>query len=160
VVLDHLLLDHLLLDHVVLDEVVHTLMSQLSRIAREYLVGSYLLGLAALVWLLQSSSPLLASPRLWALAAGLLALAAVAQILVVLRAGSSYSDHLTPVPLFAAFLLLPPSLLAIVVILSFLPEWRWYRRQWYLQSFTIAAWAVALALGRGTLFLLTGHTQM
>jgi diguanylate cyclase (GGDEF)-like protein len=135
-------------------------MSQLSRIARGYLVGSYLLGLAALVWLLQSSSPLLASPRLWALAAGLLALAAVAQILVVLRAGSSYSDHLTPVPLFAAFLLLPPSLLAIVVILSFLPEWRWYRRQWYLQSFTIAAWAVALALGRGTLFLLTGHTQM
>ncbi|MBI2940117.1 MAG: hypothetical protein HYY04_06715, partial [Chloroflexi bacterium] len=134
-------------------------MRNLPRVAQLYLVVCYLLGLSAFGWLLLSyqGRP---SPEDWLLGTALAVLAALAQIFVVARAGTSYSDHLTPAPLFAAFLLLPRPLLALAVCLAFLPEWLWYRRKWFIQTFNIATWLIALALGRWTLFLLGDHFRL
>jgi diguanylate cyclase (GGDEF)-like protein len=95
----------------------------------------------------------------WEIGVVLIALASIAQVFVVLRLGSNYSDHLTPAPFFAAMLLLPSPLVAILVCASFLPEWLWYRRAWPNQLFNIAAWLIALSAGRFTLYQLAGHAR-
>lgn len=124
-----------------------------------YLGLCYALGLASLVWYTRSFLDAVGSARDWELGIALVALASIAQVFVILRLGSDYSDHLTPAPFFAALLLLPSPLIAVLVCLSFLPEWLWYRRAWSRQLFHIAAWLVALATGQVTLVLLTGHSR-
>ncbi|MBI3979864.1 MAG: diguanylate cyclase [Chloroflexi bacterium] len=127
---------------------------------RVYLIACYLLGLGALgAFVLGFFQPIPPAGE-WLLGAGLLVLAAAAQIFVVERSGGHHSDHLTPAPLFAAFLLLPNPLLAMVVVLTFLPEWILYRRKWFIQLFNIASWLVATLVGRSTLFLLSGHGRL
>ncbi|MDQ3700009.1 MAG: GGDEF domain-containing protein, partial [Chloroflexota bacterium] len=134
-------------------------MRELPPAARVYLVLSYLLGLGALGWLLLGG----ADPvRLgdWLLGVPLVALAAVVQVFVVKRARGDHSDHLTPAPLFAAFLLLPHPLLALVVVFAFVPEWIYYRRKWFIQCLNIASWLIALAGAKVALFAVGGRFRL
>ncbi|MGH2350608.1 MAG: GGDEF domain-containing protein, partial [Chloroflexota bacterium] len=127
--------------------------------ARVYLCLSYVLGAGALAWHLATARHL-PSAGDWLLGGALALLAAAAQIFVVKRARGNHSDHLTPAPLFAAFLLLPQPVLGLAICVAFLPEWVYYRRKWFIQSFNIASWLIASALGKGMLLLLTGHFRM
>jgi diguanylate cyclase (GGDEF)-like protein/putative nucleotidyltransferase with HDIG domain len=113
--------------------------------ARGYLIGCYLLGLVACAGLLWAGDGL-PSPDQWLLAACLAAAAGAAQLFIVSRPDSHYSDHVTPAPVFAAILLLPPPLVALVVCVAFLPEWIRYRRKWFVQTFNIASWLVAASV--------------
>ncbi len=117
-------------------------MSELTFSARIYLIGCYLFGLIAVIGLVTSGDGMPSRDQ-WLLAAFLAILAALAQLLVVSRPGSHYSDHVTPAPVFAAILLVPAPLIALVVCLAFIPEWIRYRRRWFVQSFNIASWMVA-----------------
>src|SRR5919202_4643224 len=125
-------------------------MRQFSLPARIYLIGCYVLGELALIWLVfYSLGP---SPRLldWELGAGLAVVAACCQVLVVRRTSTrgDRADQLTPAPLSAALLLLPGSVLALVLLLTFLPEWYLHRRKWFGQWFNIASYMIAAALAR------------
>ncbi|HET7037446.1 MAG TPA: hypothetical protein VFI42_17305, partial [Thermomicrobiaceae bacterium] len=106
-------------------------MREMPRAARIYLVGCYLLGLAALVRL-TSLAPWQADKQTWLLTAALAALAATAQVFTVARAQGHHSDHLTPAPIFAAVLLLPAPFLALIVCFTFIPEWIVHRRRWFI----------------------------
>jgi len=112
------------------------------------------------------------------------ALAAAAQLFKV-DAPNRHSYHTTPAFLFAAVLLLEPSLLVSLTILILLPEWLRYRYPWYIQTFNIGtylvngvaasavfhavagqsglsvAWDVALASGLAAVaFTLTNHVMV
>lgn len=121
-------------------------MGDLAPVARLYLSAIYAAGLAALAYLLRGPVGAIGLTT-WIAVVLLCTLGATTQIFVVDRHGSNHSDHLTPAALFAAFLLLPRPLLVGMIILTFLPEWIWYRRKWYIQTFNIATWIVAVALG-------------
>ena len=77
------------------------------------------------------------------------AFSAAAQLFRV-DAPSQHSYHTTPAFLFAAVLLLDPSLLVPLGLIILVPEWIRYRYPWYIQTFNIstyllnmlAAWAV------------------
>jgi diguanylate cyclase (GGDEF)-like protein len=47
-------------------------------------------------------------------------------------------SHLSLAPVFAAIVLLPPSLAALALALAFLPEWLRVRQPWYIAAFNIA----------------------
>jgi diguanylate cyclase (GGDEF)-like protein len=128
--------------------------------ARAFLVLCYALAMAAGAWLARGFPANLGTVDDWVRGLVLAILAASAQVFVVQRARTHYSDHLTPAPLFAAFLLLPAPLLAAVACVAFIPEWAWYGRKWFVQVFNIASWVIALAAGRFALIALTGHDQL
>lgn len=134
-------------------------MRELPPVARVYLVLSYLLGLGALGCLLFGGADPVRLGDLF-LGVPLAALAAGARVFVVKRARGDHSDHLTPAPLFAAFLLLPHPLLALAVVFAFVPEWVYYRRQWFIQCFNIASWLIALAGAKVALFALGGRFRL
>ncbi len=112
------------------------------------------------------------------------ALAAAAQLFKV-DAPNRHSYHTTPAFLFAAVLLLEPSLLVALALLILLPEWLRYRYPWYIQTFNIGTylvnavaaavvfhaiagqsglsvvWDVALAMGLAAVaFTLTNHVMV
>lgn len=136
-------------------------MRQLPVHARIYLIVCYVLGALALGWLLFSFNGSLTLTD-WLMAAGLAIGASACQVLVVERrtTAGQRSDHLTLTPLFAAVLLLPRPLLALVVVLTFVPEWYLRRRSWFGQLFNVAVYLVAAALARLSLFALTGQYRL
>jgi diguanylate cyclase len=119
-------------------------------------------------------------------------LAAAAQLYVVEavrlsqnEAPSRYAYHMTPAFLFAAVLLLPPTLLMPLVLVILTLEWLKYRYPWYIQTFNIATyllnalaawalfhainnlggmeptWRIATAAGSAVVaFLLTNHVMV
>src|SRR5579883_2864485 len=95
-------------------------MRELPRAARVYLAICYLLGLAALADLARFARWSGYDERTWALTAALATGAAIAQVFIVARTGGHHSDHLTQAPVFAAILLLPAPLLALVVCVAFI----------------------------------------
>src|SRR4051794_38441787 len=131
-------------------------MRQMPRYAQLYLLLSYVVGLLSFVWLVQDVRHVSVEDVL--LAVGLALLAGVAQAFPVARSKGNYSDHLTPAPVFAALLLLPSPLLALVVAFTFVPEWFKFRRPWFIQLFNIATWMVAAVAGRWTLEYLSGYS--
>ncbi|HEX6290171.1 MAG TPA: GGDEF domain-containing protein [Herpetosiphonaceae bacterium] len=129
--------------------------------ARLYLAGCYLSGFLALGWLMSGDHPTL-SAQDWLLSLGLTIVAATCQVFVVARASTTgqRSDHLTIAPLFAATLLLPRPLLALLLILTFVPEWYFHRRSWFSQLFNISEMLIAATLTRLSLFYLTGYERL
>lgn len=121
-------------------------MKELAPGARLYLIAIYAASFAALGYLAREPGGTVGVST-WLAVVLLAALGAITQVFVVMRRGGNHSDHLTPAPLFAAFLLLPGPLLALVIVLTFIPEWIWYRRKWYIQLFNIATWILAVTLG-------------
>jgi diguanylate cyclase (GGDEF)-like protein len=72
-----------------------------------------------------------------------LAFAATISQLFVVKTPSHQSYHMTAVFLVAAALLLPPGLVAAIVVLAHLPEWVRYRYRWYIQGFNICNYVCA-----------------
>jgi diguanylate cyclase (GGDEF)-like protein len=78
----------------------------------------------------------------WLLFAALAACASATQLAVVqMPAHQAY--YSTAVFFLAAAVLLPPSLVALIVLIAHLPEWARYRYPWYIQTFNIANYACA-----------------
>ena len=73
---------------------------------------------------------------------GLAAIAAVAQLFVVITPRNQ-SYHTTPVIAVAAALLLPPPALAFIAVVQHVPEWLKARYPWYIQSFNIVNYALS-----------------
>lgn len=136
-------------------------MRQLPAHALVYLIICYCAGLLALGWLVFSDRPQLRVEDV-ALGAGLAVAAAVCQVLVVERASTSgqRSDHLTLSPLFAALLLLPRPMLALVVVFTFIPEWYLRRRSWFGQIFNISVYLCAAVLARFCFMRVTGDDRL
>ena len=134
-------------------------MRQLPFRAQAYLAGCYLLGAAALAWLtLGAAGSLLLED--WLLGVGLALVSAACQVFVVKKSGNARSDHLTPAALFAALLLAPRPVLALVLLCTFLPEWVIWRRAWFIQVFNIASYLIACAAARLILFHMTGQDRL
>ena len=79
----------------------------------------------------------------WELALLLAAAAAFAQLFVVKTPQTNQSYHLTPGLIVAAAILLPPALIAFVVVCQHVPEWIKARYAWVIQTFNIANYTVA-----------------
>ena len=79
----------------------------------------------------------------WELALLLAAAAAFAQLFVVRTPQTNQSYHLTPGLIVAAAILLPPALIAFVVVCQHVPEWIKARYAWVIQTFNIANYTVA-----------------
>ena len=113
--------------------------------ARVYLIGCYALSLVACARMVWFGGGLPAQPE-WLLAAALALAAGAAQLMAVSRPGAHFSDHVTPAPVFAAIVLLPPLLVALVIGFAFIPEWIRFRRRWYVQTFNISSWLLAASM--------------
>ena len=74
------------------------------------------------------------------------AAAALAQLFVV-RTSRDQSYHTAIVFLVPAALILPPGLVALVALVQHIPEWLNVRYRWYIQTFNIANWTLALMGG-------------
>ncbi len=79
----------------------------------------------------------------WTTFAILVVIAATAQLFVV-RTPRNQSYHTTIVFLIPAAMLLPPELVALMGIVHQLPEWLKTRSAWYIQSFNICNWTLAM----------------
>ena len=71
------------------------------------------------------------------------AAAALAQLFVV-RTPRDQAYHTAIVFLIPAALILPPGLVALVALVQHIPEWLNVRYRWYVQTFNIANWTLAL----------------
>ncbi len=122
---------------------------------RLYLLLCYIFGAFATWWLVvEYTQPFPWTD--WLLAAGCIIVASACQVFVIKRAGTNYSDNLTPAPLFAAVLLAPHPLLAIIIVAAFIPEWFVYRRRWFIQTFNIASYLIGAIVAYLVYELLTG----
>ena len=88
-------------------------------------------------------SHLKASTPGWTTFAILAVLSATAQLFVV-SGPRHYAYFTTIVFLIPAAMLLPPGLVALVGIIHHLPEWLKTRVPWYIQSFNICNWTLAM----------------
>ena len=88
-------------------------------------------------------SHLNASTPGWTTFAILATLSATAQLFVV-SGPRHYAYFTTIVFLIPAVMLLPPGLVALVGIIHHLPEWLKTRAAWYIQSFNIFNWTLAM----------------
>ena len=136
-------------------------MSDLPLQARLYLIGCYVIAGLALGWCFLSFQGRVTLPDV-VLGAGLAALAAACQIFTVARKSTTgqRSDHLTLAPLFAAVVLAPRPILALIIVATFLPEWYIHRRSWFGQLFNISAYLIAAVAGRLTLYQITGEYRL
>jgi hypothetical protein len=72
----------------------------------------------------------------WLAFAALLPLVVAAHLLGADRA-KHQGSHLSLAPIFAAVLILPPSLAVVVVAFAFVPEWLRNRADWYILVFNV-----------------------
>ena len=86
-------------------------------------------------------------------------LAAAAQLFKV-DAPNRHSYHTTPAFLFAAVLLLEPSLLVSLTIVILLPEWLRYRYPWYIQTFNIGTYLVNAATASLVFHAIAGQSGL
>ena len=107
--------------------------------AQLYLCAVYA---AAISGYVVASSPSDPSPEGWLLAALLATGAALAQLTVVITPRNQ-AYHASPVFVLAAAILLPPELVAFVVVVQHVPEWLRERYPWYIQTFNIANYGLA-----------------
>lgn len=103
-------------------------------LARGYVLAMVGLGASILLWALTSLPTDRATLPIFAI---LVVSAATAQLFpVVTPRNQAY--QLTPAFVFGGIFLLPPSYVALLVVLAFLPEWIKARKSWYVQLFNIA----------------------
>jgi hypothetical protein len=91
----------------------------------------------------------------WATFAALGLSAAVAQLFVV-RTPRNQSYHATIAFLVPAAILLPPELVALVAVVQHIPEWLKNRSAWYIQTFNICNWTLAMLAAWGTFHAIGG----
>jgi diguanylate cyclase (GGDEF)-like protein len=109
----------------------------LPRVAWIYLAGVYAAGLVVAL----AGLPVTVTRADLHVLVVLSALAAVAQLFVVITPRNQ-SYHLTPGIVIAAAILLPPPLVVVVVVVQHVPEWIKERYPWFIQVFNIANYAI------------------
>ena len=114
-------------------------MEKLSRAARLYIVSALILALTLLLYSILHTSGWRLDVELFAF---LLFGAATAQYLTVVTPKHQHY-YLTPAFFFAAIVLLDPIAFTLVVILAHVPEWFKVKYPWYIQTFNMAAHALA-----------------
>lgn len=116
-------------------------MSSLSFQARAYLLATLVVGSLLGGWQLA----LLDLDR-WPLLAAGCVLAAIFQIFKREGATARSSHNFSWVVYGAAFALLGVPAAFVTILVAHLVEWAWHRYPWYIQSFNIASFAVAISL--------------
>lgn len=133
-------------------------MRQLSMLAQIYLMVVFVSGLAACLWLLTGVLPPVGVTT-WLLAVGFAIVAGACQAFSARRTATDQGDPLTLAPLFAALLLLPYPLFALVLIATVIPAWVLSQRRWFVKVFTLAAYMLVGAAGAGVLMFLPDAAQ-
>jgi two-component system cell cycle sensor histidine kinase/response regulator CckA len=87
-----------------------------------------------------------------------LASAASAAQLFTIRTGHSHGFHTAIVFVAAAALLLPPELIVLMAVIQHLPEWRKVRYPWFIQSFNIFNFVVAMLAARAAAHAIANGT--
>jgi diguanylate cyclase (GGDEF)-like protein/putative nucleotidyltransferase with HDIG domain len=83
-------------------------------------------------------------------------IAAIAQLFVVRNRRVNQSYHTTIVFLIPAAMLLPPPLIALMGVVQHIPEWLKTRSAWYIQTFNICNWTLAMFAAWGTFHAVDG----
>ena len=113
-------------------------MKNMSLPARAYILGVIALGI---VLTLAQRPSLPDTLDEWAVFGVLTLCASVAQLLPVVTP-KHQAYYITLVFVFAGLLMLQPGLLALLVVLAFVPEWIKIRYRWYIQLFNMASFLV------------------
>jgi diguanylate cyclase (GGDEF)-like protein/putative nucleotidyltransferase with HDIG domain len=113
------------------------------KLALKASVYFFLVAAAAAVAAAAPLSQLKTSTPGWTTFAILAAIAATAQLFVV-SAPRHYAYHTTIVFLIPAAMLLPPGLVVLIGVIHHIPEWLKTRVAWYIQSFNIFNWTLAM----------------
>jgi diguanylate cyclase (GGDEF)-like protein/putative nucleotidyltransferase with HDIG domain len=113
------------------------------KLALKASVYFFVVAAACAVACLAPLSQLKASTPGWTTFAILAAIAATAQLFVV-SAPRHYAYHTTIVFLIPAAMLLPPGLVVLIAVIHHIPEWLKTRVAWYIQSFNIFNWTLAM----------------
>ncbi len=125
----------------------------LSRHARAYILLVLAMGGGIAFW---GASSLPEAAGQWHIFIVLAVLAASAQLFPVVTP-KNQAYYVTLVFVFAGVLLLPPSMLTLLVILTFIPEWIKARYPWYIQLFNISNFLVDAVLARAVFLWLGGE---
>jgi diguanylate cyclase (GGDEF)-like protein len=116
-------------------------MGNLSLRAKLYILATILSGIAATVWLFSDWNWLSG----WVVI--LACLAAIGQIFKVEGKTQRTSYNLAWLIYGFAFFLLGPAAALLVILFAHLVEWAWYKYPWYIQSFNMGAYALAILVG-------------
>jgi diguanylate cyclase (GGDEF)-like protein/putative nucleotidyltransferase with HDIG domain len=133
-------------------------MKDLSIKAKGYILSSIFFGGALLVWNLFYMS--------WGEIWMLLALSVIASLTLILKVvGATGRSHynISFLVYGFTFLLLGPEEAIFVILISNLVEWAWHRYPWYIQSFNIASYVIAMhsaGLMYRHIMLLDGPTSL
>jgi diguanylate cyclase (GGDEF)-like protein len=84
-------------------------------------------------------------------------IAATAQLFVVRMPRLSQSYHTTIVFLLPTAMLLPPELVALVGLVTHIPEWLKTRSTWYIQVFNICNWTLAMLTAYASFHAILGR---
>ncbi len=127
-------------------------MRRLPIVARAYVWAILGLGAGVLAW---SLGTLPAGQGQWVTFAALTCAAAVAQMFPVVTP-KHQAYELTPVFVFAALLLLPPGGFALLIVLTFIPDWVRFRRPWHVQLLNVSNVLIDAFLARAFYVALAG----
>jgi hypothetical protein len=129
-------------------------MKNLSTTAKAYILGTILIGLGLLVW--QLPSVVWGETGLYLLAA----LGAAAQTLKVEGPNDKTNYNIAWFVYGFSFIALGPPAALFVVVVSHLVEWVWHKYPWYIQSFNIGSYAVAVFLAGQVYGLIRGGAEV
>lgn len=115
-------------------------MKKLSSTAKAYILGTILIGLGLIGWMVNELD--WSNPGLYLLSA----LGAVAQTLKVEGPDDKTNYSIAWFVYGFAFVLLGPGAAMFVVVVSHLVEWAWHKYPWYIQSFNIGAHVLPIFL--------------
>jgi len=132
-----------------------TSFASMPRSARLYVAG--VMGAAAAAILASALLGPWSNPRDWAAWLALSLAAALAQLLVV-RTEKNQSYHLTITFVVASALVLPPGMVALLVLVQHGPEWVREKYTWYIAGFNIANYVLDALLAAAMFGLISDET--
>src|SRR5262249_18376283 len=132
-----------------------TSFASMPRSARLYVAG--VMGAAAAAILTSALLGPWSNPRDWAAWLALSLAAALAQPLVV-RTAKNQSYHLTITFVVASALVLPPGMVALLVLVQHGPEWVREKYTWYIAGFNIANYVLDALLAAAMFGLISDET--
>jgi hypothetical protein len=107
--------------------------------AKSYILGIILVGVGLLIW----QSAHLEGQLIWLLM--LSALGSMAMILKIEGSTHESSYNISWIVYGFTFVLLGTPAALLVIVVSHLADWIWHRYPWYIQSFNIANFAIAIS---------------
>jgi hypothetical protein len=125
-------------------------MKNLSTAAKVYILGTILIGLGLIAWMVPNLE--WANPGLYVLAV----LGAVAQTLKVEGPNARTNYSIAWFVYGFAFIALSPWAAVFVIVVAHLVEWIWHKYPWYIQSFNIGSHVIPAFLA-GLVFQTVSH---